>query len=344
MHSIARSQEIHRSADRLVMTHENGCRCDEDKALRTRIQETEGRERRGEVSRICKTKACLARAPTRQSASPLGIYGLRRKRSLHIANCITRCRWRQNDPDDQVMAVNSTTHAQIATTLLQKHSLPISPTWLNTQLSAPRSGPTPPLPSLTQTALFRLLASDFTASLVKTSPKSLFPTDLNDPNTKERRLSGDVPVQLLSVEDIGSSKWSQIEAIERVERGEEVRGREIVRTVDVDSADARGGAAGAASTTPLSSRGPHKYVLQDANGTKVVAWEKEKIQKMGLGDKECVIGMKVVLKKGSVVRRGLVMLEKGQVNVLGGKVEAWDEAWKKGAKKRLMDAVSGNGP
>ena len=234
-------------------------------------------------------------------------------------------------------------HAHVATTLLQKHSLAICPLWLSAHLSAPRSGPTPPLPSLTQTALFRVLGSDFTVSLVKTNPDSLFPTDINDSSTKERRVAGDIPVQLLSVEDIGSSKWSQIEAIERVERGEEVSGREIVRTVDVDSADARGGAAGAASTTAASSRGPHKYVLQDAKGTKVVAWEKEKIEKMGLRDKECVIGMKVVLKEGAMVRRGVVILRKGNVNVLGGKVEAWDQAWKKEAKKRLMDAVSGSG-
>jgi RecQ-mediated genome instability protein 1 len=241
------------------------------------------------------------------------------------------------------MAVNSTTHAQIATTLLRKYSLPISPAWLSIHLAAPRSGPTPPLASLTQTALFRLLASDFTASLSKADSGSLFPPNINNTDTKERRLGGDVPVQLLSVEDLGSSKWSQIEAIERVERGEEVRGREIVRTVDVDGADARGGAAGAALTPAVSSGGPHKYVLQDANGTKVVAWEKEKMQKMGLGDKEYVIGMKVVLKKGLLVRRGLLMLEKSYVNVLGGKVETWDEAWKKGAKKRLLDALPGNG-
>jgi RecQ-mediated genome instability protein 1 len=242
----------------------------------------------------------------------------------------------------QVMAVNPTTHAQIATALRQRHSLLVSPTWLSTHLGAPRSGPTPPLPSLTQTALFRLLASDFTASLDKTDPSSILPADISDPNTKERRLGGDVPVQLLSVEDIGSSKWSQIEAIERIERGEEVRGREIVRTVDVDGADARGGAAGQASTTAVSSRGPHKYTLQDANGAKVVAWEKEKMQKMGLGDKECVIGMKIVLKKGLLVRRGVLMLEKDYVDVLGGKVEIWDEAWKKSAKKRLLDALPGN--
>jgi RecQ-mediated genome instability protein 1 len=241
------------------------------------------------------------------------------------------------------MATDPTIHAQITTTLLQKHSLPVSPAWLSTHVSASRSGPSPPVASLTQTALFRLLASDFTSSLTKTNPNTLFPASINDPNIKEQRLNGNVPVQLLSVEDIGDSKWSQIEAMERVERGEEVRGREIVRTVDVDNSDARGGAAGAVSTMAASSRGPHKYVLQDANGTKATAFEKERIAKMGLGDRECAIGMKIVLKRECMVRRAVMMLGKGDVNVLGGRVEAWDEAWKKGAKKRLMDAVSADG-
>jgi RecQ-mediated genome instability protein 1 len=241
------------------------------------------------------------------------------------------------------MAVDSAIHAQITTTLLQKHSLPVSPTWLSTQISAPRSGPIPPPPSLAQTALFRLVASDFTVSLSKTDPNSLLPTDINNPETKERRLSSNVPVQLLNIVDVGSSKWSQIEAIERVERGEEVRGREIVRTVDIDGGDARRGAAGVGPTAAVSSRGPHKYLVQDAKGTKVVAFEKEKIEKMGLGDRDCFIGMKLVLKKGAMVRRGMVMLGRGDANVLGGKVEAWDEAWKKEAKQRLMDGFSGGG-
>jgi hypothetical protein len=40
-------------------------------------------------------------------------------------------------------------------------------------------------------------------------------------------------VQVLDIEDIGTSLWSQIEAIERVERGEAIHGREIVRTIAV---------------------------------------------------------------------------------------------------------------
>lgn len=242
------------------------------------------------------------------------------------------------------MAINTSHHAQITTALLQKYFLPVSSAWLSTNLPlAPRSGLTPPLPSLTQTALFRLLVSDFTASLSTTDPDSHFPADITDPNIKERRLSGNIPVQLLSIQDIGSSKWSQIEAIERVERGEEVRGREVVRVVDVDNSEARGGAATATSNTTASSRGPHKYVLQDAKGTKIVAFEKDRIESMALGNKECVIGMKAVLKKGCVVRRGMLMLGRADVNVLGGKVEAWDEAWNKGAKRRLMEAFSSSG-
>lgn len=237
------------------------------------------------------------------------------------------------------MALDATNHAQIATALIQKYSLAVSSTWLSNNVPIPPSGPSPPLPSLTQTALFRLLASDFTTSLSKTNPNSLFPTDINDINKKERKLSGDIPVQLLSVEDIGSSKWTQIEAIERVERGEEVRGREIVRVVDVDSSDARGGISPTNTAMTALNSGPHKYVLQDANGTKVVAFDQERIGTMTLENKACAVGMKLLLKKGCVVRRGLLMMRVADVKLLGGKIEAWDEAWKNGTKKRLMDAL-----
>ena len=56
---------------------------------------------------------------------------------------------------------------------------------------------------------------------------------------------------------------------------------------------------------------------------------------MGLGDEGCCIGMKVLLQRGTVVRRGVIMLEPAVVQVLGGKVEAWDRAWREGRKERL---------
>lgn len=224
--------------------------------------------------------------------------------------------------------------AQISTILSQKYSLSVSSAWLSTNLSSYGSDPVPPLPSLTRTALFRLVNSDFTISLSKDVPQATFPSNINDPKIKEQKLTADVPAQLLSIEDIGTSRWSQIEAIERVERGEEVRGREIVRTVDVDRPDPSAG------VTATPSMGPYKLVLQDARGTKVIGFTKERIEKMSLGDKECAIGMKVLLKKDVVVRRATMMLEKGSVSVLGGKVEAWDKIWKKNGKERLTNTLS----
>jgi RecQ-mediated genome instability protein 1 len=39
------------------------------------------------------------------------------------------------------------------------------------------------------------------------------------------------------------------------------------------------------------------------------------------------------------VRRGVVMLEPGNVQVVGGKLEALDKAWKEGRKERLVAAA-----
>lgn len=122
-------------------------------------------------------------------------------------------------------------HAQLSNALLTRHNLPVSTAWLTEFLASRGPNALPPLPALTSTAHFRLLASDIRTSLSPTTPKNVFPEDVAGVDTKERRLEGTVIVQVLDVIDVGSSKWSQVEAIESVERGEEVRGREVIRTV-----------------------------------------------------------------------------------------------------------------
>lgn len=237
------------------------------------------------------------------------------------------------------MPPSDATAAQISALLLARHNLPVSPTWLSAILSTSRT-PLPPVPALTSTAHFCLLASDFCTSLSTANPATLLPQDINDPNVQERRLAGNVPVQVLDVEDIGSSKWSQIEGIERVERGEEVRGREVIRTLPVEVGEGTGeGPAPAVPGASVRSTGPHKLLLQDARGTKVVAFEKARVPKLGLADDGFSIGMKVVLRAGSVVRRGVVMLIPESVVVLGGKVEVWDKSWREGRKGRLTRAL-----
>ncbi|EXJ94677.1 hypothetical protein A1O1_03074 [Capronia coronata CBS 617.96] len=284
-------------------------------------------------------------------------------------------------------------HTQLSTSLQIRHNLPVNPQWLTDFLSS--RGPTPPpFPALLSTAHFRILASDITTSLRPVSAGDVLPPDVSDVNVKERRLAGTVIVQVLDVLDVGSSKWSQVEAIERVENGEEIRGREVIRTVDVmeegddgsggiDPAATSGGGVGArpsgrtngttATTTTSTatansgyaanpnklSLGPHKLLLQDARGTKVLAFELVRVPGIGLSisasaarpsatsngarantipteDPGMFIGCKILLKPGTVVRRGMAMLTPENCVLLGGKLEAWDRKWKEERKQRLI--------
>ncbi|PGH11689.1 hypothetical protein AJ79_04712 [Helicocarpus griseus UAMH5409] len=255
------------------------------------------------------------------------------------------------------MSTDPQTH--ISNHLLATKSLPVSRAWVSQFLSKQRVATTP-LSAVTQTALFRLLASDFTTSLSITAQSQVFPTDISDPAAKERRVSGQVPVQVLDIEDIGSSLWSQVEAIEKVERGEETRGREIIRTVMRDEAGdvtaagdgnndnftnaSRGGndnTAGARNTASTSaSGGPHRLVLQDAKGTRVVAIELKPVGEIGIG--KLSIGAKMVLRNATVAR-GILLLEPDNVSVLGGKIEAMDREWKTGRKARLLARLEEQG-
>jgi RecQ-mediated genome instability protein 1 len=238
------------------------------------------------------------------------------------------------------MAGSEVLATQISAALQVRHNLPVNLTWLAAILSTTRT-PAPPLPALTSTVHFRLLTSDLTTSLSTSNASILLPIDINDPNVKERILAGNVPLQVLDIEDIGTSKWSQIEQIERVERGEEVRGREVIRTLPAEAGEGPGDNPAPANAPGGAgkSSGPHKYLLQDAKGTKVVAFETVRILKLGLGNDGMSIGMKIVLKTGTVVRRGVLMLVLENVTVQGGKVDGWDKIWREGRKERLKRAV-----
>ncbi|KAK2759814.1 hypothetical protein FQN54_002548 [Arachnomyces sp. PD_36] len=243
--------------------------------------------------------------------------------------------------------------------LLTTKSLPVSSTWLSQFLSTQRLATTP-LSAVTQTALFRILASDFTTSISASSQSTLLPIDISDPAVKERRLAGSIPVQVLDIEDISTSLWSQFEALERVERGEEVRGRQIIRTVDIDEVGGQGtgtpeatqppagrggrgggrggGAAGrggnATNTANTTGGSLHRLVLQDAAGTKVVAIELKKID--GISFEKLSIGAKLVLKTGATVARGIILMEPETAIVLGGKIETMHREWRQGRKARLQ--------
>lgn len=217
---------------------------------------------------------------------------------------------------------------QISAQLTATKSLTPNPTWLSGFLTTQR--PTTPLPALTQTACFRLLASDITTSLT-TSPATCFPHAVHDANIKERRLSGSIAVQVLAVEDMSKSRWEQIEAIEALERGEGTRGREIIRVAAAEEDDSAG-------ANVQKGGGPHKLLLQDAAGRRVYGIELKGLEGVGVG---MSIGCKVVLKN-ALVARGVVLLEPATTVLLGGKMEELHKAWKEGRKAELKAAIEVN--
>lgn len=108
-------------------------------------------------------------------------------------------------------------------------------------------------------------------------------------------------------------------------------------------------APGTGIASTKKSQGPHKVLLQDASGTKIYGFELRTIAKIFVMTNAeegggVSIGCKIMVKKGTVVRRGMIMLTPENVNVLGGKVEAWDKLWRGGRKERLKrEMVEGLG-
>lgn len=212
--------------------------------------------------------------------------------------------------------------AQLAAQLTTK-GLDPTPTWLASFLANQR--PTTPLPALTQTALFRLLASDITTTLTFT-PNTVFPADVHCAQFKERRLIGPIIVQVLTVEDISLSRWEQIEAIEALERGEGTRGREILRAVAPEE--------GAEEFIPKGG-GPHKLLLQDTQGERVFGIELKNVEGVGIG---MSIGCKALLRNITVAR-GVILLEPRSMKVLGGRINTLHQAWKDNRKAELKVAI-----
>jgi RecQ-mediated genome instability protein 1 len=234
----------------------------------------------------------------------------------------------------------SSIEEHIKAQLLTTKSLPVSPSWIsNFFASISQQQQRAPLSALTQTALFRILASNFTETLSSSTPSALLPRDISDTAVPERRIHGPVPAQVLDIEDIGTSLWSQVEAIEQVERGETVRGREIIRNVNVDGGDDEGNEVRNGNNTASNhsaTRGPHRLVLQDAAGTKVIALELTSIE--GIASGKLPIGAKMVLRN-TIVGRGMVLLTPDTVTLLGGKIEGMDAAWRKTRKENLLARI-----
>jgi RecQ-mediated genome instability protein 1 len=213
---------------------------------------------------------------------------------------------------------------EVTAHLLSKGLNPKS-AWVETFLAGQRPGL--PAAPLKQTALFRLIGSDIT-STCQPSPNTTLPSNVLDANIQDRKVVGPIAVQILDIEDIGRSRWSQVEEIESEERGETTRGREIIRVVPGDEDD--GGVSDA-----VQSSGPHKLLLQDAKGTRIYGLEVKPTDQIGVG---MAMGSKLILKN-TTVARGVLLLDPQTVTVLGGKIEELQSRWKLGRKEALKNGA-----
>ncbi|RYP08893.1 hypothetical protein DL764_001603 [Monosporascus ibericus] len=231
--------------------------------------------------------------------------------------------------------------------------------WIQGVMSA--RNPPPPLPALIATARSRLLAADLTTPALLEASAPAFPPNLDSAQVQETKLPRDILVQVLDIDNLSKSKWEQVEELEAIARGEQTRGREIIRLPTGNEADEEGddssatqsisggsgrpgaaGRAGTASANATSKNSTHRLVLQDCRGQKVYALELRRVEKIGIGTLN--IGEKIMLKKGATVARGVILLEPATCVVLGGKVEVWQKAWLEGRLARLKEAVGADRP
>ncbi|KAK6340909.1 hypothetical protein TWF696_009222 [Orbilia brochopaga] len=216
---------------------------------------------------------------------------------------------------------------QISSHILSTKGILPSQTWLAAFLSTQK--PNLPFQSLSQTALFRLLASEITSSVQPTSDNT-FPSSIHDVHATNLQLKGPIAVQIVDIEDIGHSKLSQLEALEAAERGEKTKGKEVIRVVPGEEDDTDPDNLGLTGVG-----GPHKLTLDDANGSRVYAFEFKPINGVSIGMN---IGTKLVLRDVRVAR-GVLMLQPANTTLVGGKVEELHKKWREERKGKLKAAI-----
>ncbi|OTA06062.1 hypothetical protein A9Z42_0067780 [Trichoderma parareesei] len=245
--------------------------------------------------------------------------------------------------------------SQLRHSILSLSLPPPSQTLLTTLLTS--RSPPPPIQSLVATAKARLLASDLTStSLIDSSSIATFPPDIDSANVAETKLTQNIHVQVLDVENLSASRWEQVEELEAIERGERTRGRQVIRVTAEEedesneadnnaSASTRAAAAtpgGGSGTSLGGANAVHRLVLQDRRGKRVYAVELKRINGIAVG--KTLIGEKMMLRAGAVVARGTVLLAPETCVLLGGKVDAWHEAWAEGRLARLRESVGADRP
>ncbi|KAL2117476.1 hypothetical protein VTJ04DRAFT_7136 [Mycothermus thermophilus] len=176
---------------------------------------------------------------------------------------------------------------------------------------------------------------------------------------REGKLPHDVVVQVLDIQDISRPRWEQVEQLEALARGEGTRGREVIRlpvnsTLDDDDDDdddtTGGDQPGRAGNDNNNNNDddddePSTYTLtlQDPLGQTLRALTLRPHPRIGLPP-TTHIGEKLLLRAGTIVSRGVAMLDPQTCVVLGGKVDVWQRAWEEGRVARLREAVGAPPP
>lgn len=209
------------------------------------------------------------------------------------------------------------------------------------------------MPSLLATAKARLLASDLTNTTGAIVDPSIpvLPANIDATTVKEAKLAQNIHVQVVDIENLSLSRWEQVEELEAIERGERTRGRQVIRVAPEDgdaetdssfAGQTQASRAGAAAVSSGGANAVHRLVLQDGRGKRVFAVELRRISGIGIGKTH--IGEKMLLKAGAVVARGTVLLTPETCTLLGGKIDAWHEAWIEGRLARLKESVGADRP
>lgn len=144
---------------------------------------------------------------------------------------------------------------------------------------------------------------------------------------KLSRLDRDLLFQILMVENTSKSKLNQVDDIrakldptlQRVDRLKTTRDRVVINQVDIDSDEPT---SENASTNALNqSRAVFRLVLQDRKGSLFYAINSSPLSWLQV----CMLGSKVIIKKGSIFNRGVFILQEPNVLFLGGINRAWNE-------------------
>ncbi|POS84664.1 hypothetical protein EPUL_002768 [Erysiphe pulchra] len=246
------------------------------------------------------------------------------------------------------------------TTLMASQGLPVlHPSFINSILTGSSSIRQQPITAIVATVKHRLLCSDINKNSIKNDNHILSPTSsclpiriINNKQIEASILNQDVFVQVLDVEDLGRSKWDQLESLEAEKRGETTKGREIIRTVVPAPSfeEEQEGLSTATSVTESNQpqnqnkilekqgKGPFKLIVEDWRGTKTWALELKKVEKIGMPP-TMNIGCKIWLRKGCKVARGMLLMEPTTVSIIDGKIDIRDKAWKNEREKILREAL-----